>query len=92
MAKTEQRYFIKPPYDGQPMLITRFPKTGELINLLGEDKQQVLPAKRNQPGRTVKAKGATQQQLAYLMEQDRGNWSKIIGDREGDTKAADPSK
>lgn len=88
-------YYIKSPYNQQPKLITKRRDTGELINLSGKAVTEKLPATKAKPEREVTARGATQADLAYLLEEgpnnDPGRWHKIIGKREKATASSSSS-
>ena len=71
-------YYIKPPFDRKPKLITRI--KGELVNLQGDEITEKIPATGKNPGQEITVRGATQADYKYLMsDDDPGDWSNIIG-------------
>jgi hypothetical protein len=72
----KRKYFV---YSKKPTLITRRNDTGELINLAGTNVTETIPATRNRPERVVTARGATQEDLAYFLNDAPGDWSRQIG-------------
>lgn len=76
-----QEFFIKPPHDRRPKLITML--NGELINLTGKDVTEKRPATKSEPSVDIKVRGATQEDLRRLYEDPAlGDFSRLIGVKE----------